>query len=57
MRIHPQMNLGELAERMGGDPTIEEAEAMRALLLGAPYTTTEEVPEDAWIDLLEQAIS
>ena len=55
MKISANMNLDQLAERMGG-ATDAEAEHMRALLddLGV-YSNTEDVPGDEWVKLCEEA--
>ena len=58
MIINENMNLGELAERMGPDATEAEAAHMRASLAGlGAWERTEDVPEDEWLKLIDGAVA
>ena len=48
MKIDRHMDLGALAEHMGSYATLDEAEAMRALLADLPYADTKHVPDREW---------
>jgi hypothetical protein len=58
MKISENMNLSELAERMGPDATEAEASHMRAALDGmGRWENTEEVSEAEWLGLCEGAVA
>lgn len=52
MKIDQNMNLQELAQRMGDCATEDEAELMRSFLLELPYEDTEHVPAREWSRML-----
>ena len=54
MKIDRHMNLGALAEHMGSYATLDEAEAMRALLIEFSYEATKHVPANEWSRLLSE---
>ena len=54
MKIDRHMDLGALAEHMGSYATLDEAEAMRALLADLPYADTKHVPDREWSRLLSE---
>lgn len=54
MKIDRHMSLGALAEHMGSYATLDEAEAMRALLADLPYADTRHVPAREWSRLLSE---
>ena len=54
MKIDRHMSLEDLAERMGSYATLDEAEAMRALLADLPYADTKHVPAREWSRLLSE---
>ncbi|TAL80718.1 MAG: hypothetical protein EPN77_19460 [Candidimonas sp.] len=55
MKIAANMNLAELAERMGTEATESEAFAMRELLtLQFNGQDTVDVPEADWLTMLDQ---
>jgi len=57
MKIEPNMDLWQLAERMGSSATIDDATAMRDLLVDAHKgEDTADVPESVWLLLLNRAI-
>ena len=49
-------SLNDMAERLGGNATADEAEAMARILLDAGYQTTESVPDHVWTETMAQAI-
>lgn len=49
------MTPAQLAERMGDAATEADALALSILLLDAGFETTEEVPADRWVALIEEA--
>ena len=55
--ISETMNLGELADRMGG-ATQDEAHQMRFVLVCSGYDgkTTDDVPEADWLTMLDEAV-
>jgi hypothetical protein len=57
MKIEAGMNLNALQEHMGREATEDDAFQMRELLLESGYKgqETANVPEPAWLDMLEQA--
>lgn len=58
MRITDTMDLGALAERMGGTATIVEAAYMRDALDGlGRWERTEDVPADEWEKILDGAVA
>ncbi len=56
MKITANMNLDDLAERMGDTPSNYEVCAMRALLCGSGFEDTADIPEQDWIELLGQCV-
>lgn len=57
MQIATNMNLNDLMERMGDVATQDEAELMRDLLVEQfDGQDTADVPEAAWMELLEKAV-
>ena len=57
MYIYSEMDLSELAARMGGEPTIHEVWAMRSILCGHHYDQdTQDIPDDLWEKYLETCI-
>jgi hypothetical protein len=54
MLINRYMSLDELAERMGSNTTVEQAQSMRSLLLnhGQDMADTQDVDDDLWNTLL-----
>lgn len=55
MKIHAQMNLGQVAEMMGSVATEAEAEAMVEMLLVGDYSDTDEIGEAEWLELCGMA--
>ncbi|QJT37090.1 hypothetical protein E4188_22695 (plasmid) [Aeromonas media] len=56
MKIHSDMDLTQLAERMGTEATPEDAAAMCDLLVEKfDGQDTSEIPEGEWLALLEEA--
>lgn len=56
MRIASNMNLHNLAERMGDRSKIDDADAMRDLLVARfDGQDTADVPEGEWFDMRERA--
>ena len=51
MKIHAQMNLGQVAEMMGADATEAEAQAMVEFLLVGGCADTDEISESDWLEL------
>ena len=49
-------NLGDMAERMGGNTTAGEAEMMAQILLDAGYRDTNYVPDAVWTERMVEAI-
>ena len=57
MRINENMDLQQLAERMG-EATRQEAAHMRsALVVIGAWDTTEEVEEKEWLKMLDAAVA
>lgn len=58
MEIKRNMDLYALAEAMGTVATIEDAEAMRDILIERGYEgmDTRDVLEDEWYEMLEAAV-
>lgn len=54
MQINKHMDLYALAEHMGKDATLEEAERVREQLLLGCWADTEHVGQDAWHNMLEK---
>jgi hypothetical protein len=52
MEISRFMDLDQLAERMGPDATREDAGIMCEFLIAGPYKTTEEMPNEEWVEML-----
>lgn len=58
MQIKYNMDLNQLAERMGNVATEEDAEAMRELLVEKyDGSDVEDVPEVEWLALLDAAVA
>lgn len=58
MKISSTMNLAQLAQLMGDNATEAEAIHMRATLDGiGAWDRTEDVPEDAWLKMLDGAVA
>lgn len=55
MRIGSAMNLVELARLMSPLATTDNALRMRRALFDSSYTTTEEIPEDIWDEMVDNA--
>lgn len=52
MKIEKNMDLDQLAERMGNAATREDAGIMCEFLLCGPYNDTEEMPNEEWAEML-----
>ncbi|MDH1506276.1 hypothetical protein N5I20_14525 [Aeromonas caviae] len=58
MKVHSNMDLNQLAERMGTEATLDDAAAMRELLVEKfDGQDTAEIPEGEWMALLEEAVA
>lgn len=57
MQITTDMDLGQLAERMGAETTEAEARSMRRVLVAEGWGCTEEVPAIYWHMALDAAAS
>ena len=59
MNISIDMNLAELAERMGGSATINQAREMRECLVYGGFETmdTADVPEKDWLEMLAESVA
>ncbi len=55
MKIDLEMDLSELAERMGSTVPEREALIMRALLVDSGYNYTETVPDSDWLKMIDLA--
>lgn len=57
MEISRTMDLGQLAEHMGSVATIDDAQAMRDLLIVREYnrSDTSDIPESAWLSMVDEA--
>ena len=55
VKITSLMILSDLAQHMG-DATIEQARIMRNLLIEEGYQDTEEVPDNVWMQFLEDVV-
>jgi len=49
MKISTTMDLGQLAEQMGGDASLVEAAQMRDFLVASEHNDTRDVTESEWI--------
>ena len=56
MKVRQAMDLFELRDLMGEVATIEEARAMRAVLMVADVLWTENLDEDHWWELVDRAL-
>ena len=57
MKINSTMDLAQLAQLMGDNATEAEAMHMRATLEGiGAWERTEDVPEGAWLQMLDGAV-
>jgi hypothetical protein len=57
MTISSTMNLSELAERMGGEATEQNAKIMRDLLVEKfNGEDTRDIPESEWLEMLDQTV-
>jgi len=56
MKIHAQMDLGQLAEHMGSAATKADATAMRRLLLTGDYADTADVSDAEWREMCEWSL-
>lgn len=53
MKVHSDMDLNQLAERMGPEATLDDASAMRDLLVeNFDGQDTTEIPEGEWLALM-----
>lgn len=58
MKVHGDMDLNELAERMGTDATLDDASAMCDLLVEKfDGQDTSEIPEGDWLAMMEEAVA
>lgn len=58
MKVHSDMDLNQLAERMGNEATLDDASAMCDLLVEKFYgQDTADIPEGEWLALLEEAVA
>ena len=56
MKVRQAMDLFELRDLMGTVATIEEARAMRAVLMAEDVLYTESLDEDHWWELVDRAL-
>lgn len=57
MKVHGDMDLNELAERMGTDATLDDASAMCDLLVEKfDGQDTSDIPEGEWLAMMEEAV-
>ena len=56
MKVRQAMDLFELRDLMGTVATIEEARAMRAVLMAEDVLYTESLDEDHWWELVDRAV-
>ena len=56
MKVRQAMDLFELRDLMGEVATIEEARAMRAVLMVEDVLYTESLDEDHWWELVDRAV-
>lgn len=57
MRVHSDMDLNQLAERMGPEATLADASAMRDFLVEKfDGQDTSEIPEGEWLAMLESRL-
>lgn len=58
MKVHSDMDLSQLAERMGTEATLDDASTMCDLLVEKfDGQDTSEIPEGEWLALLEEAVA
>lgn len=58
MKVHADMDLNELAERMGIEATMDDASAMCDLLVDKfDGQDTSDIPEGEWLAMLEEAVA
>ncbi|MFQ2489848.1 hypothetical protein ACK31S_17895 [Aeromonas caviae] len=58
MKVHSDMDLNQLAERMGNEATLDDASAMCDLLVEKfDGQDTADIPEGEWLALLEEAVA
>jgi hypothetical protein len=58
MKVHADMDLNELADRMGTEATMDEASAMCDLLVEKfDGQDTSDIPEGEWLAMLEEAVA
>ena len=56
MKVRQAMDLFELRDLMGEVATIEEARAMRAVLMAEDVLYTESLDDDHWWELVDRAV-
>ena len=56
MKVRQAMDLFELRDLMGTVATIEEARAMRAVLMAEDVLYTESLDDDHWWELVDRAV-
>jgi hypothetical protein len=49
MKISAHMDISQLAEHMGGWPTLSHIQRMRELIAASDYNDTKDIPESEWI--------
>lgn len=58
MLITSNMNLGDLAERMGAEATESDARAMRDILVDRfDGQDTSEISESVWLEMLDESVN
>lgn len=58
MKVHADMDLNELAERMGIEATMDDASVMCDLLVDKfDGQDTSDIPEGEWLAMLEEAVA
>ncbi|HGE8241974.1 hypothetical protein LZT27_18570 [Aeromonas veronii] len=58
MKVHADMDLNELAERMGTEATMDDASVMCDLLVDKfDGQDTSDIPEGEWLAMLEEAVA
>lgn len=58
MKVHSNMDLHQLVDRMGSEATLDDAAAMCDLLVEKfDGQDTAEIPEGEWLALLEEAVA